>query len=214
MLVNKRSVIFISLVWIFSAFGYVWLIKQPFAQQYSYLAQNHKISLFIGLVIIKIAGLVYPPIPGGIFNLAAIPFLGWPLAYLSDLTGTVIGATIDFYLAKKYGIKLLTKMFDENTVEKIKAIKIKTNRQTEFSLMMTTTSRLLLTEASYYAAGLLKLNPYKFMAGAIVSHLLFGVPGYYFAGQLIKTNQIYLAVIGSIIIIPLWVKIKDRYLEN
>lgn len=211
---NKRGLIFISLVWIFSILGYAWLIKQPFSQQISWFAQNHKLSLFTGLVLIKILGLVWPPIPGGIFNLAVIPFLGWQLAYISDLTGTVIGALIDYYLAKKWGYKLLDKIFDENTVNKIKNLKLKTHRQTEFSFMMTLSSRLLLTEVSYYAAGLLKVNFWQFMAGAIGSHLLLGIPGYYFAGVLFNTNTIYLGMIGWIVAIPLWLKLKARYFEK
>lgn len=214
MLKNKRNLIFIALVWILSILGYVWIIKQPFSEQLSLLAQTHKLSLFAGLVLIKIAGLVWPPLPGGVFNLAVIPFIGWQLAYLSDLTGTVIGALIDYSLAKKYGYKLLDKIFDENTVEKIKNLKIKTGRQAEFSFMMTLSSRLLLTEVSYYAAGLLKLNFWQFLAGAIGSHLLLGIPGYYSTGWLFSTKQIYLGILGWVILIPLWLKIKDRYFDN
>ena len=214
LLKKKRNLIFISLIWILSILGYVWLIKQPFSQQISWLAQTHKVSLFICLVLIKIAGLVWPPLPGGVFNLAVIPFLGWQLAYLSDLTGTIIGVLIDYSLAKKWGYKLLDKIFDEDTVNKIKNLKVKTHRQTEFSFMMTLSSRLLLTEISYYAAGLLKINFWKFLAGAIGSHLLLGVPGYYFTGVLFSTKTIYLGVIGWIVLIPLLLKIKNRYSEN
>lgn len=214
MLKKRKSFIFIALVWIFSILGYVWLIKQPFSQQSGWLAQTHKLSLFIGLVLIKIAGLVWPPIPGGVFNLAVIPFIGWPLAYLSDLTGTIIGALICYSLARKWGYKLLDKIFDEGTVKKIKALKIKTHRQTEFSFMMTLSSRLLLTEISYYAAGLLKINFWKFMAGAIGSHLLLSIPSYYFVGILFSTKTIYWGILGWIILIPLWLKIKSRYFEN
>lgn len=214
LLKKKRNLIFISLVWILSILGYVWLIKQPFSQAISWFAQTHKLLLFIALVLIKITGLVWPPLPGGVFNLAVIPFLGWQLAYLSDLSGTIIGALIDYYLAKKWGYKLLDKIFNENTVNKIKRLKVKTSRQTEFSFMMTLSSRLLLTEISYYAAGLLKVNFWKFLAGAIGSHLLLGIPGYYFAGVLFQANKIYLGVLGWIVLVPLWIKIKNRYFEN
>lgn len=213
-IVKRQNLIFISLVWIFSILGYVWLIKQPFSQEISWFAQTHKTSLFAGLVLIKIAGLVWPPLPGGVFNLAVIPFLGWQLAYLSDLAGTIVGALIDYFLAKKWGYKLLDKIFDESTINKIKALKVKTHKQTEFSFMLTLSSRLLLTEISYYAAGLLKVNFWKFLVGAIGSHLLLGIPGYYFSGILFNTNTIYLGVIGWIALIPLWLKIKNRYFEN
>jgi len=213
-ILKKQNVIFISLIWFLSVLGYIWLIKQPFSQEIKWLAQSHKQSLFIALVLIKITGLVWPPLPGGVFNLAVIPFLGWQLAYLSDLTGTIIGALIDYYLAKKWGYKILDKIFNENTVNKIKNLKVISNRQIEFSFMTTLSSRLLLTEISYFAAGLLKVNFWKFLVGAIGSHLLFGIPGYYFTGILFQANKIYLAVLSWIVLAPLWLIIKDRYFEN
>jgi len=211
---KKQNIIFIGLIWFLSFLGYFWLIKQPFSQETSLFAQNHKLYLLLGLVLIKIIGLVWPPLPGGVFNLAVIPFLGWQLAYLSDLTGTIFGALIDYCLAKKWGDKLLNKVFDTKTVNKIQNLKVKTQRQTEFSFIMTLSSRLLLTEISYYAAGLLKVNFWKFLAGAIGSHLLLGIPSYYFTSILLKTNTIYLGILGWVILIPLWLKIKNRYFEN
>lgn len=79
---------------------------------------------------------------------------------------------------------------------------------------MTISSRLVLTEISYYAAGLLGVNFWKFLLGAVASHLLVGLPGYYFAGVLFKANKIYLAVIGWLFIVPIWLKLKKRYFER
>lgn len=214
MKIHKKSLLFISLIVVLSVLGYSWLINQPFSQQIGWFAQTHRYSLIGILVGIKVLGLVWPPLPGGIFNLAVIPFLGWQLAYLSDLIGTVIGAGICYLIAKKWGDKLLTKIFDEETVKKITGTKVKGNRQTEFSFVMTITSRLVMTEFSYYAAGLLKINFGKFMLGAIGSHLLLGISSYYLMNIMFKTNTLYLGLIGWFIIIPLWSKIKERYLER
>lgn len=211
---NKRSVFFISLIVVLSVLGYGWLLNQPFAQQIGWFAQTHRYPLIGILVMVKVLGLVWPPLPGGIFNLAAIPFIGWQLAYLTDLMGTIIGAGICYFIAKKWGDKLLTKIFDEETVKKITDTKVKGNRQTEFSFVMTITSRLIMTEFSYYAAGLLKINFGKFMLGAIGSHLLLSIPSYYFMNIMFKTNTLYLGLIGWLIVIPLWSKIKERYLEG
>jgi len=166
------------------------------------------------LVGIKVLGLVWPPLPGGVFNLAVIPFLGWQLAYLSDLIGTIIGAGLCYLIANKWGDKLLVKIFDEETVKKITNTKVKGDRQTEFSFVMTITSRLIMTEFSYYAAGLLRINFGKFLLGAIGSHVLLGIPSYYLMNIMFETKSLYLGLIGWIVIIPLWFKIKERYFER
>jgi len=212
--IHQHSILFISLITILSVLGYGWLVSQPFSQQISWFAQTHKVLLVGMLVIIKILGLVWPPLPGGIFNLTVIPFIGWPLAYLTDLMGTIIGAGICYIIAKKWGYKLLNKIFDEETVAKISAVKVKDNRQAEFSFAMTITSRLIMTEFSYYAAGILKVNFGKFMLGAIGSHLLLGIPSYYLTNVMFETKSLYLGIIGWIVIIPLWFKIKERYFER
>ncbi|MFZ2199994.1 MAG: VTT domain-containing protein [Microgenomates group bacterium] len=212
--IHKRSIFFISLIVVLSVVGYSWLINQPFSQQIGWFAQTHRYLLIGILVGVKVLGLVWPPLPGGIFNLAVIPFIGWQLAYLSDLIGTIMGAGICYLVAKRWGDKLLTKIFDEETVKKITDTKVKGNRQTEFSFVMTITSRLIMTEFSYYAAGLLKINFGKFIVGAIGSHILLGIPSYYFMNIMFETNTLYLGIVGWLIVIPLWSKIKERYLER
>lgn len=212
--VHKRGIFFVLLICIMSVLGYSWLLNQPFSQQIGSFAQAHRYLLIAILVGIKVLGLVWPPLPGGIFNLVVIPFIGWELAYLTDLIGTMIGAGICYFIARKWGSKLLTKIFDEETVKKITDTKVKDNRQTEFSFMMTITSRLIMTEFSYYAAGLLKISFGKFILGAIGSHILIGIPSYYFMNIMFKTNTVYLGIIGWLIVVPLWSKIKERYLER
>ncbi|EKD52949.1 MAG: hypothetical protein ACD_61C00190G0007 [uncultured bacterium] len=212
--IHKRSLLFITLVCILTVLGYSWLINQPFSQQLGGFTQTHKYSLLGILVVVKVIGLVWPPLPGGIFNLAVIPFLGWQLAYLTDLVGTIVGAGFCYLIAKRWGRKLLNNIFDEKTMEKITAIKVKGNRQTEFSFVMTVTSRLIMTEFSYYTAGLLKINFGRFIVGAVGSHILLGIPSYYLMSVMFETKSVYLGLIGWIIIIPLWLKIKERYFEK
>jgi uncharacterized membrane protein YdjX (TVP38/TMEM64 family) len=212
--IHKKSIIFITLIVVFSLLGYSWLVNQPFTQQIASFAQIHRYWLIIILVLIKVVGLVYPPLLGGIFNLAIIPFLGWQTAYIIDLLGTIIGAGICYVIAFKWGYKLLIKILDEDTVRKIIESKVKNNRQVEFSFVITIMSRFLMTEISYYAAGILKLDFKKFMFGAISSHLIIGIPSYYLTNMMFETKSLYLGIVAWIIIIPTWLILKDRYFES
>lgn len=109
---TKSNLFFTILVAAFSVAGYTWLIQQPFQSQIAWVAQTHLLLMFVILVLIKILGLVWPPLPGGIFTITAIPFIGWPLAYFSDLLGTIIGAALCYVIAKRWGSSLLSKLFD------------------------------------------------------------------------------------------------------
>jgi len=212
--IHKKSVLFVTLICVFSLFGYSWLVNQPFTQQIDSFAQLHRYWLIIILILVKILGLVWPPLPGGIFNLAIIPFLGWETAYIIDLIGTIIGAGICYAVAYRWGYTILEKILDEDTIHTISEVKVKNHRQAEFSFVATVVSRFLMTEISYYAAGILKLDFYKFMFGAIASHLLIGIPSYYLTNMMFETKSLYLGLVAWIIIIPIWLNQKDRYFEK
>lgn len=212
--IHTKGVVFITIICVLSLLGYSWLVNQPFAQQIGWFAQVHRSWLILMLVLIKVLGLVWPPLPGGVFNLAIIPFVGWQTAYIIDLVGTIIGAGICYSIAYRWGYKILSKILDEDTVNKISQTKIIYHRQAEFSFVVTVMSRFLMTEISYYAAGVIKLDIRKFMFGAITSHLLIGIPSYYLTNMMFETKSLYLGIVAWIIIIPVWLRIKGRYFEN
>lgn len=76
------------LVTVASIFVYYLFSKSIYFQIFfSWSRQN--IGLFvIVLFLLKILGIVWPPLPGGVFTLAAIPFIGWFPAYLVDFAGS------------------------------------------------------------------------------------------------------------------------------
>ena len=82
---------------------YVWFLHSRYFDGFKFWSQNN-IWLYIPLLaFMKIIGIVWPPIPGGVFTLGSIPVLGWLSAYLTDLAGSIVGSSIAFFLAKKYG---------------------------------------------------------------------------------------------------------------
>src|SRR6185503_2202024 len=92
--------------------AYFWFIKSPYFDDLQTWASAH-FWLFISLlVLIKIAGIVWPPINGGLLTLGAIPVVGWLPAYLADLTGSTIGSSIAFFIARKWGLDFMRKIFD------------------------------------------------------------------------------------------------------
>ena len=175
---------------------------------------KQNIVLFTAILfLLKIFGIVWPPLPGGIFTLAAIPFIGWLPAYLVDFIGSLVGSSIAFWVGKKYGYPLLDKLFDQTTIDKIKNIKIKPHREIEAITTLRILTGSLFMEAICYSAGLLNVRFINFFIGSIISHLVVGVPAFYLVGGLFDFNNLLFGVLGFVIIIPLLVKLKGRFLE-
>ncbi len=202
------------LVIVLSVLSYNWATNQPLTEYIAWFAETHTYALIALLVLIKIIGLVWPPVPGGIATVLAIPFIGWQMAYLIDLVGTIIGAVLCYLIAKKWGYSLLSHIFDTATLEKIASAQVTENRQAEFGFTMTILSRLVMTEISFYAAGILRLNFWKFMLGAVGSHVLLTLPSYYFAKTVLETTSPASFFVGLLLLIPLVFIVKKRYFEK
>lgn len=174
--------------------------------------QNRTLYLVV-LYIYKSLGILWPPIPAGLFTMASIPFLGWPLAYLIDLLGSITGGSIAYFLARKYGLSLLTKIFDDKVIDKIKKTKIKKGKEVEAVFVYRVLLGTTILEAVYYGAGLLKINFPKFLVGAILSHIIVGVPTFILAQNIFSGKNIVITVVSVVVSIFILYKAKGRYFE-
>ena len=158
--------------------------------------------------------IVWPPLPGGLITLAAIPFIGWSLAFAVDFTGSVFGSSVTYFMGKKYGQPILNKMFGAEITRKVKNIKVKDNRQTELIIMLRIFTGSLFLEAITYGAGVIGIRYSSFLAGTVISHLIVGLPVYYFASfALINTRSLGASAVMLVVIIIILYKVKGRYLE-
>ena len=176
-------------------------------------AQQNLVLFFIFLVVIKVIGIVFPPLPGGLLTLGAIPITGWFLAYLADLTGFLLGASGAYYIGKKYGYKILHKLFDQNVIDKINKVKIRKHRELESVFVLRVAFGGSLTEIICYAAGILGVGYVNFFAGSLLSHIVVGVPGYYFASNILEAKNILINLAIVAVAAPILWKLKGRYLE-
>lgn len=170
----------------------------------------NKILYAFVLVFIKIIGTVWPPIPGGLFTLTAIPLLGWKIAYLADIIGSMSGASFAYFIAKRYGWDFVNKLFDAKTIDQLKRIKIHGHREIEAIFVFRIVGGGII-ELVCYASGLLKIKYHNFLIGSLISHLTLILPIYYFSGALLSGKQFLLnfglfIVFGSILYY-----LKNRY---
>ena len=175
--------------------------------------QSNVVLYVASLFFIKVIGIVWPPISGGIFTLASIPFLGWKLAFITDLSGSTVGGLIAYFLGKKYGFPFLVKLLGNDIVAKIKKIKIKKGREIEAVFIYRFLFGSVILEAIYYGAGVLNVNFGKFVIGAILSHVVIGIPIFYLASSIFSGPNMVFTISLSIIALVVILKTKGRYFE-
>ena len=164
------------------------------------------------MTLIKILGVIWPPIPGGLFTLGAIPILGWLTAYTADFLGSVTGSIIAYVLGNKYGFPFLEKILDGSTIQKIKKIKIKKNKEFESMFFLRIFGGSIM-EVVVYASGLLGVRFSNFIVAGTLSHLLVGLPTYFLAGELASGKNAFLHVASFVLLIVIFSKFKNRYFE-
>ena len=174
--------------------------------------QNNTKSFFFILIGLKIAGVVYPPLPGSIFTLSAIPIIGWREAYIAEFTGSVIGASISYFLARKYGLTLVNKIFGETAVEKLQKIKIKKENELEAIVILRIIGGNII-EIINYGAGLLGISYGSFLLASIIAHPIVGIPIYFSAGKIFEGKNLTLYSTFIFLGIMLLYKFRGRYFE-
>lgn len=192
---------------------YVLFLRSMYFQSFLAWSQQNLVLYCLVLFTLKVSAIVYAPLPGGLLTLGSIPVLGWKLAYIIDFFGSMTGASIAYFLGKKYGLKFMAKIFDQATLDKIQKIKINKKRETEgvFVLRVLTGSSIL--DALCYAAGLLNIRFRSFLIGSIFSHLVVGLPAFYLSSNLFNVKNLLLNLILISIAVAVLYKIKGRYLE-
>lgn len=175
--------------------------------------KSNMILYTVSLFVIKVIGILWPPVSGGIFTIASIPFLGWKMAFIIDMLGSTVGGTIAYMLGKKYGFPFLGKILDASIVEKIKSVKIKRGKEIEAVFVYRLLFGSVIVEAIYYGAGVLNIHFGKFLIGVTLSHLLIGIPIFILASTIFSGANIVLTVLLAVIALIFILKTKGRYFE-
>ena len=193
--------------------GYWWFFNSPYWELFFNWSQENLTLFFATLLVIKISGTIYPPIPGGLITMGAIPFLGWIPAYTADFLGSMLGSSGAYILGKRYGKRFLLKLFDKSTMERITRMRVKTGKEVESVFVLRILTGGTLIEAVCYGAGLLHIPYFKFLIGSALSHLTIGVPHFYLARSIFESKNVVISIVGIIASIIVLYKIKGRYFE-
>lgn len=191
----------------------IWFYNSTYFADFKDWSQQNTIFYFLTLAFLKVVGIVWPPLPGGILTVGSIPIVGWEVAYLADFVGGTIGSALAFYISRKYGKKFLIKIFDEQSIEKLTNLKIKEKRQLEM-LFITLALGYNIIEGIAYGSGLIKKIKFRnFLIARITSHVFLGIPTYYFAEKIISGESLIVSVVLILLLFPIMWSLRYRYID-
>lgn len=112
-------------------------------------------------ILLQIAQVVFPVIPGGASCLAGVLAFGPLLGFIYNYIGLVLGSLVAFLLSRIYGIKIVEKLFPEETINKY--LKYIQNNQFTTIFFWGIFLPGLPDDLLCYIAGLSKMNLKKFL---------------------------------------------------
>ena len=206
---QKSTKIFvITVVGTFIAF--LLFLKSPYFGQLQLWAQKHTVLYVVLLLSIKIAGIIWPPIPGGTLTLASAPLIGWKQAYIIDLIGSTVGSSAAYVLGKKYGEAFIRRIISSEAVEEMKKFKIVKGKEPETIFMLRMTVGQSASELLAYGAGFLKLKYKTFFLSTTIAHAVLGIPMYYLTETWVHTKSWIPALFIAIILLPILIKFRTK----
>ena len=210
-IVKNKNLILLALFAAVSFAAYIWLTRQPVFEEIIGWAQQN-FWLYIGiLILIKIIAIVWPPLPGGLLTLGSIPVIGWFPAFLAEVVGGLGGASVAYYLGKKYGYPFLRKVLDKEIIAKIQRVKMTGKRELEgiFFLRLFTG---LVAEAVSYGSGVIGVKYRNFFLATLAAEVVF-MPAFYFFDEILSGRNIVIYVPAALILAVIFWKVKGRYFE-
>ncbi len=166
--------------------------------------------LIIILVALKIIGIIWPPLPGLVFTLGAIPIIGWEGALLTDLAGGIIGSSSVFWISRKYGKRVIWKIFGESGVYQVERIKFNSKNELEALIIM----RLFggpVSELVSYGAGVSNVSYFHFILGTTFAHFVVILPLFYLASLAFNNGGLFFSIIPLFIGVVIMYVLRKRY---
>lgn len=196
---------------LFTTVYYVFESSYYFDNFVEWAGQNF-VLLCVVLFILRAAAIIWPPISAVVILYGMIPVIGWLPVLIIDYLGEVVGSLVAYLIARKYGEKLLTKMFDEQTIHKIKSVKIKEGNEFEMLMLMRFIGWTFF-DLVCYGAGILKVKFTAFLWSTLLANLIISSVSIFFVYNLLSPDNFYINAILLVIGIAFFWKIKGRYLE-
>gem|GEM_PF-707159 len=171
----------------------------------------HPLLAPLMIILFRMLAMIIPPIPGGILSFALIPVIGWFLSFVYAVIGMTLGASIAFFIARKFREPVVAKFVP---LQQLTIWEKRLSHKTEFFtflLIRLTTGPIM--DFISYIAGLTKISFKKFLLATVIAELP-SVFVYYFGGEVYKKvteqNSSYVGIGFILILAVLYYSFKDH----
>ena len=172
--------------------------------------QEHLIIGAILLILLRTLSNVLPAIPGGMIVFSTIPIFGWFAAFIYNVTGILLGASIAFFLARIYREPLVSRFASLNNIHKLE--KQVSGKKQFVALVAFRLFTVPVVDISSYVIGLTKISYTKFALATFFATLP-TIATFYFGEEIYKRvfgKKLFIGVIVMLIIGSIYFIIK-RY---
>lgn len=173
-------------------------------------SSEHLIVGAIFLILLRTLSNVFPAIPGGMIAFSTVPIFGWFVAFLCNVTGILLGASIAFFLARIYREPLVSRFASLNKVQELG--KQVSGKKQFMALVAFRLFTVPVVDISSYVIGLTKINYIKFIFATFIATLP-TIATFYFGDEIYRRifgRSLFLGVIAILILGSIYFIIK-RY---
>lgn len=164
---------------------------------------QHLIIGAILLILVRTLSNVFPAIPGGMIVFSAVPILGWFVAFLCNMAGILLGASIAFFLARTYREPLVGRFASLRIIHKLE--KQASGKKQFIALVAFRLFTVPVVDISSYIIGLTKISYAKFALATFLATLPTAATFYFGAeiykrifGKNLLTGIATILIVGSI----------------
>ena len=168
-------------------------------------SQILSVNSFFGIVffiVVRAIAIIIPPIPGIIVDLPGTIYFGWPLGFIYGEIGIMLGATVSFFIAKKFREPLVKKFV---SLQKIHTWEDKLSENDKFWTLFSIrlVANPLFFDVISYAAGLTKIRFSRFFIATFFSNIPYMFLIYYF-GEISFNMGIYYFISFILALLIIW----------
>ena len=130
---------------------------------------EHLIIGAILLILLRTLSNVLPAIPGGMIVFSAVPIFGWFVAFICNVVGILLGASIAFFLARIYREPLVERFASLNKIHQLG--KQVSGKKQFMALVAFRLFTVPVVDISSYVIGLTKISYPKFASATFIATL-------------------------------------------
>lgn len=202
--------IIIASAFILTLLGYSQFSHSEAFVEFTEWSRQNIFLLILILFFIKLIGIVWPPLPGIVFMIGAIPLIGWLPVFLIDFSGAILGSVIVFNISRKYGPKVVLKLFGKSGLAQVQ--KFKFNPQKEFEAVLIMRFFMgSISELISYGAGLTNIKFKNYFWGTVLSYLIIGIPLFYMLGLVLDGGNLLFSAVPLGLGLLIMFVLRKRY---